>query len=255
MEELELDPIAHRRRLARRLVVGPQDEQGISSVYVVLHHLAPALAGLPGVEVEQLAAELERHEQAAYRLEACKTDAELERVAAEIEQIEQRMADQLKQDLAGTPERAEAYVQRCQNIICASVVAIGIALEGQKPGPRPLGTHEQEVCRALTRGEDPLYLRRVTITHERQEGGLSILDYSVKETCLLATYIAGAFSTRPTVKVLPRSSGGAVVGGSAGDPLPGDAAEPVPAGPGPGGSGNRRSRRAGGKRGRSAGRQ
>lgn len=245
---MDIDPIARERNRGRRLVVGPRGEDGISSVYAVVHHQAPELAALPGVDVQQVRAQLEETRETAWRLENSRTEEEREEIRAQLEAAKERSKAALKAELAGTEERAIAYLHRCRAIICSAVQAIGIALDGQEPGPRPYGTRVEEVCRPLTEGKDPVYLRALTIAPDRSDPKLpvSILDYDLEETLLLATFIAGAFSTRSMVTPLSREPRDPTVGGRAGHPVRGEA-EPVPAGPGQGGGGNRRSRRAAGK--------
>lgn len=210
-----MEPIELLKDRGRRLVVTPKGPEGRSSVYLVTRHQAAELAGLPGVDVQRIRAELETKQDAEFRLEACRSDEERARVQAELEASKTRLRKQLVDEVAGTQERALAYLARCRSMICSSVVAIGIAKPDAEPGPRLPGTRPTDVCEPITEGPDPILLRPLTFTLERttRPDALCILEALEQiETVTLATLIAAAFTVRPLVTPLPREPRAAPVG-------------------------------------------
>lgn len=214
-----IDPIDALRERGRRLVVGPRDEIGSSSVYAIVHWRTPELAAMPGYDALAARRDLELRQDGAAKLELAATDeerAEAERYIAELDaQIKARVLDAL----VGTPERAVEHLERCRRVVCSAVVAIGLALEGAIPGPYPMGTHPSAICKPLTKSEDPLYLRKVTITADRS-GELSVLDIPTREVFQLATHFAAAFSGRSMVGPLPGGPTDASVGRRPRDSVP-----------------------------------
>lgn len=223
-----IDPIEALRERGRRLVVGPVDPLGVSLVYAVVHYKVPEIAAMPGFDALSAKREAEQIADARARLDTCETDEQREALKTQIDQGIADLKRELLEGIVGSPERGVAYLERCRKVVAGSIVAIGVALEGQEPGPRPMGTRPELVCRALTEGADPLYLRPLTMSLDRS-GPVSVLDLSVAETISLATFIAAAFSSKPMVMPLHAGSRSADLGRPAREALPGHEAEHVPA--------------------------
>lgn len=247
---LDIDPIARERSRARRLVVGPRGEDGICSVYAVVHYRSPDLAALPGVDVTRVRVDVGRALDLRHRLEACETEEQRAAALADFEALKRQAEESLADEVVGTEDKARAYLERCRRILCAAIQAIGIAREGVEPGPKPAGTRPEDLCRPLTRGKDPVLLRSVTLAPDRTDpNALSVLNYDARETMTLALFIAAAFSTQSLVEVLPTGARDAGVGGPDRDPVR-VPTERDPARPQPGGGSARRSGRSAGKGGR-----
>lgn len=251
-----LSPIDIIRRRAKRLVVAPPDEHGTALVYAITHHHAPELAALAVVETKRITEEAKRAENLQRRLERCKTDEERAAIEAEAKDVAEAMREAISEEMFGTAERRNAYLERVRTIVCQAVEAVGIALPDATVGPQPLGTDPREVCEDLGNGErlTPLRLvhtRFVTQAERdaaRARNELSVFDHSDQELMTLSALFTAAFSVRGSVDPLPGRTRAAEVGGSAGEAvrMPGERADP---GPRSAGGGNRRSRRSAGKSG------
>lgn len=226
-----MNPIDSIREAGRRLLVMEPNDLGQRMVYGVRRLLSVDLAGLPSVDLANARDEQSYQEEEDARLLGAHTEADAERIKAEIAAMKLEQNRRVVEELAADDRKAHAFQVRCERIVCATVEAVGFAADGVPSGVVEPGTSPSEVCEAIDDDGKTFMVPVRFVTGDPGPGELSIRALAPLELMALGGLISRAFSVRREVTPFPGRTGATAAGGSTRQAVQG-ASKRVPAGPG-----------------------
>lgn len=207
-----MNPLQLLRSSGRRLAVVMCRDHGVPLVYGLHRVGAPEFLALAASALGEIRADAEQADELRSRLLGAKTDADRERVTAQIASVAAAEVEAAKASIMADPEKVRAMLAAVDALIMAAVESVGIGLPSAEPGLYPVGTRPETLCEPLAEqvpGSDP-YLQPV----RWGAGGLDLADMSVAERNELGARIVEAF--KPTAAPFPARQGAAGDGGQVG---------------------------------------
>lgn len=200
-----MEPLQLLRSAGRRFVVVLCRDHNVPLVYVIQRVASPEFLRLAtaALAVAQVA------QQDAYELDGqllgAKTDADRERVTAELAAAAKERAAQSVAKLASDPASLVELQAQADRLVQAAVVAVGIGLPDTPLGLQPIGTKAAQICEpvgATSEGTEPVYLRPVRwmATAQPDADGMWIGELREAERMELSSLIWEAFSPAKAVE-------------------------------------------------------
>lgn len=196
-----MDPLDILRSSGRRLAIVVSRDMGVPLVYVLHRVPSPAFLRLAigSLGAAAAAAQVEAEKEA--RLLGVKDPKVIEQVEAEMgKEAERRAAAEIKRTFT-SPDELESALGRIDELVCASVVAIGLGRAGLKfeEGLQPHGVTPEDLCRNLNEDDPeagPVYLRQVRWGPDPDRGEHQIDRLSEAERLALVGAIREAFGPK-----------------------------------------------------------
>jgi hypothetical protein len=242
---MPIDPLSLIRNSARRMVVVPSREvAGVRMVYAIERVGSPAFLRLAMSALALAGQEQQDADEEAVRMLGARTEADRERIAAELAEgkalREQRQQEQLVQS-----GQLAAIIAQQDELVMAATVAVGIAREDfAGEGLQPASARPEDLCQPLDEdspktpkaARDRDYLRPI-----RWEGPgradtdtLKIGMIPEEERMLLARSIAEAFGPGREVTTFRHGPPDGSAGGEVGSDVRAAPERPGPRRPGRG---------------------
>lgn len=212
------------RSAGRRFAVVPCRDTGRSLVYVLHRVGSPEFLRLALNSLNAVAGDAEQADELRSRLMGAQTPEQEAKVKASVADAIQSRQAAMVSSVVTQPDRLSEIMGHADRLVMASVMAMGIALDGVADGLQPVGTMARDICEPLeevTDSREPMYLRPVRWQGpgDPQSDGFDIGELHERERLSLAALVKEAFGPAKAAAATFPGQGIAGKGGPVGAPV------------------------------------